>query len=220
MVSQLLKTQTLRCAVPFVLFLGVSDAPASPSIEDARAQFEEHTNMCTEAHAYDTAQSAQLGEYELGSGELAWRSCVYAGIRQLMVPSSEVPEVYLNLIDEDRHMTDAIIRKVMTRAQRRHRVEELLAIIDESEAQARETLITELEAARERLYALQQKFDRMRTIQQMQAPLLQASSSERLSDLTSALFLALKITCRRVRAKTVVSHLPLRSLCPTPISRC
>ena len=126
--------------------------------------------MCTDANDYEPNQSAALGAYQLGPGEIAWRACVYDGIRRFMMPSSEVAGVYADLIAEDRRMTKAIGAGEMTRGQRRQRLDQLIAIIDEREAGVREALLKELEAVRERLYALQRRIERMNTIQKMQGP--------------------------------------------------
>ena len=134
--------------------------------------------MCAGAHGYEPRQSEALGAYQLGPGEIGWRACVYDGIRRLMMPSSEVPEVYAELIAEDRRMTEAIGAGEMTRGQRRERLARLIAGIEEREAAVREALLKELEAARERLYALQARLERMSTIQKMQGPAFSVSMGQ------------------------------------------
>lgn len=74
---------------------------------------------CTEKHGYSLKKSEGLGEYELGDGELAWRSCVYSGIRSQIIPNSPFPDLYEDLIQNDDAMTVLIGKKELTRKDRR-----------------------------------------------------------------------------------------------------
>lgn len=76
-------------------------------------------STCTVKHAYSTQQSEALGAHELGIGELAWRSCVYGGIRAKIIPNSTVPDLYKILISNDEAMTAKIQAKELTRKDRR-----------------------------------------------------------------------------------------------------
>jgi len=90
---------------------------------------------CTAQHEYSVKSSEGLGDYELGVGELAWRSCVYDGIREQIVPNSVLPNLYESLIQNDSAMTDLIRKKVLTRKDRRDQNLSAIKEIEEQEAQ-------------------------------------------------------------------------------------
>lgn len=87
--------------------------------QGAARQLGDLLSICTAKHTYSTRQSEALGAHELGIGELAWRACVYDGIRAKIIPNSTVPDLYKNLISNDEAMTAKIQTKERTRKDRR-----------------------------------------------------------------------------------------------------
>ena len=80
-----------------------------------------HMEQCTTKHGYDPEKMQGLGEHELGPREEEWRSCVYEGIRTLIAPTSAVPKLYGELLDQDRKATDLIKKGEMTRSERKQK---------------------------------------------------------------------------------------------------
>ena len=89
---------------------------------------------CTQQHGYDPANPGQLGEHELGTGEKAWRECLYAGIRADLVPRSSLPDGYERIIAQDIAFTAAIEAGKMTRFERwqRNRTSKQVIIMNEA----------------------------------------------------------------------------------------
>ena len=54
-----------------------------------------------------------------------------------MIPNTEVPQVYQQIIDEDRSMTNKILNEEMTRAEREARLDILIASIKDQEEKAK-----------------------------------------------------------------------------------
>ena len=158
-----------------MLLASVTATAGATSLNQARGQFEQHMTTCASLHHYDPGASDALGAYELGPEELGWRACVYEGIHRFLIPVSAISEDYLELIESDRRMTDGIVAGDKTREQRRERIDRLITAIDEREEALHEALLAELEATREKLYALQRRLDRMNTIQQMQGAAFSAT---------------------------------------------
>lgn len=106
----------------------VADAGATPPGEsafDARwREFEARLAECTRRHGYDPASAGGLGPHELGAGERPWRTCVYAGIEEVLARDSDIPDLYQRLIEDDRRMTDAVEAGALTRTERRLRLDE------------------------------------------------------------------------------------------------
>lgn len=92
-----------------------------------------HMEQCTAKCGFDPDKTDGLGERELGKGEEEWRSCVYEGIRKYVAPKSAVPKLYLELIDQDRKLTDLIKKGEMTRSQRKQKNVTLLEDIKKQE---------------------------------------------------------------------------------------
>lgn len=90
---------------------------------------------CTAQHGYSLKNSEGLGDYEIGAGELAWRSCVYDGIREEIIPNSVLPNLYKNLIQNDSAMTGLIGKKVLTRKDRRDQNLSAIREIEQQENQ-------------------------------------------------------------------------------------
>lgn len=98
--------------------------------------------QCTAKYGYDPDKTQALGERELGQGEEEWRSCVYSGLRKLVVePTGAVPKLYADLIAQDRKLTDAIKKGEMTRSERKQKNVALIEEIKrEEEARRAEQL--------------------------------------------------------------------------------
>ena len=88
---------------------------------------------CTKTHGYDPNTATSLGEHELGKNELPWRECVYDAVRDYTQTHPDLAGQYEQFINEDITMTNAVQSGSMTRAQRRQRLEELIAQIEEAE---------------------------------------------------------------------------------------
>lgn len=109
-------------------------AAAALTPEEARARLEAELAQCTQRHSFDPAASG-LPERALAPGERAWRECAYEGVRKHLVPNSTIPDVYLQLIGEDRTLTDRLDRAEISRTERRQRLDELIERIRNSERQ-------------------------------------------------------------------------------------
>lgn len=120
-----------------LLAVGCAGRPAEPppraTFGELRAQLDGHLDACTEAVGVDPRDALDAGDYELVAGERAWLDCAYEGIEGIMVPGSDIPEMYRSLIAESRAMTDRVERGEATRDQRRARIEELVAEIEDAE---------------------------------------------------------------------------------------
>lgn len=123
---------------------------------------EKHMQDCTRQFGYDPAQAGGLGAHELGAGERAWRDCVYEGIQKIMMSVSVIPEVYQQLIDDDRRMTDDIERQEMTRSERRAQLEANVRNIKLSEE------VNKGVVADQKYSEMQQQMQRMQQMQQFE----------------------------------------------------
>jgi hypothetical protein len=99
-------------------------------IAKARKQNQAHVKQCTERHGYDPEKASSLGPHALGAGEREWRECVYEGIEKYLIPTTLSPEAYRKAIAEDREMTASVAAGKMTRAERRARVEAIIAELE------------------------------------------------------------------------------------------
>jgi hypothetical protein len=104
--------------------IAAADNDLRPSLLD-NEKFLKHLAGCTRQHGYDPTAQNGLGPHELGRNEMPWRECAYEGIRRIIVPASALPEMYEDLIAEDRKMTEAVVQGTMTRDDRRSRIEVL-----------------------------------------------------------------------------------------------
>ncbi len=134
--------------------VGISISPAFG--QGVARQIGKLLSSCTAQHGYSVKDSDSLGDYQLGTGELAWRRCVYDGIRAHIFPNTPFPDLYEDLIRNDDAMTVLIGKKELTRKNRR--IWNLRAIMKIQEREdnhlvEREKLLREqaktMEAARE-----------------------------------------------------------------------
>jgi len=95
-------------------------------IQLSREQLSVDLDECTRLHKYDPEQADQLGEYEIGDGELEWRQCAYAALRK---HSRSVPDMqtrYEDVIAADLEMTRQIQDGTLSRSERRIRTKEMM----------------------------------------------------------------------------------------------
>ena len=130
-----------RTARPIACLLGgiVAMALAASASGEAAGQTAIRTladllSHCTAAHGYSVKAGEGLGDFELGEGELAWRDCVYDGIRATIIPDTPTPDLFEALIAKDKALTAEIHAGTTTRKERRTRVMQAIATIQESEA--------------------------------------------------------------------------------------
>ncbi len=107
-------------------------------IVDLYPKFERHVEACSASYHFDPKVVYDVGEHELAPGEEAWRRCVYEGVEQIIVPHTDFPELYMQIIDEDRGMTEKIARRELTRFERRNRIEWLIQLIETNEVYLRQ----------------------------------------------------------------------------------
>jgi hypothetical protein len=100
--------------------------------EEGRAKLDAELAQCTQRFGFDPAAS-DLPERALASGERSWRECAYEGVKKHMIPNSTIPDVYLQLIGEDRTLTDRLDRGEITRTERRQRLDQLIERIRNAE---------------------------------------------------------------------------------------
>jgi hypothetical protein len=143
-------------------------ALAKLTMDEARTRFDQHLAECTKEFGYSPEQSFRFGDHELAPKELEWRKCAYEGVRKWLIPNTDLPEGYDQLIDEDQRMTSSIAAKQLTRTERRERLDQLMHAIEEKERAERERLELELEAMMKDMQELQRQMDRMNEIQRMQ----------------------------------------------------
>ena len=89
---------------------------------------------CTQRTGYDPVAAQRLAPYALGRNELAWRQCAYDAVRAYAQATPPLRGQYEQLIAEDISMTTAIQQRTATRAQRRSRINALVAQIERAEA--------------------------------------------------------------------------------------
>ncbi len=107
-------------------------------IVDLYPKFERHVEACSASYHFDPKVVYDVGEHELAPGEEAWRRCVYEGVEQRIVPRTDFPELYRQIVEEDRDMTEKIARRELTRFERRTRIEWLIQLIETNEVYLRQ----------------------------------------------------------------------------------
>lgn len=135
------KSAAILAVVVAVLIAAACAAPtASRNMASASEQLDAYLDQCTARHGYNPEAASNLGPYVLGAGEREWRECVYQAIEKYMIPTTLTPEIYRRAIAEDRKMTESVAGGQTTRAQRRARVQELIAEIERVEEKNRAKL--------------------------------------------------------------------------------
>jgi hypothetical protein len=124
--------KTVAVLALFGLFAACSATSDSRDGALAR-QLDDYLKQCTARHGYDPEATAGLGPHTLGAGEREWRECVYRGLEQYLIPSTQSPAVYRKAIEEDREMTASVAAGTMTRSERRTRIEALLEFLEQTE---------------------------------------------------------------------------------------
>lgn len=121
-----------RDALVALTIVLLSPAAATLTPEEARAKLDAELAQCTQRFGFDPG-ARDLPERALAPGERAWRECAYEGVKKHLTPNSTIPDVYLQLIDEDRTLTDQLDRGEITRAERRQRLDQLIDRIRSAE---------------------------------------------------------------------------------------
>lgn len=143
----------------------VAACQTTPDYRDNRSQLETRFDTCSATNDYDRKSAKSLKDYQLGRNEIAWRQCAYAAIETQMIPSTPIPDLYRQIIAEDKQMTADIQQRRMTRAARRARLDTLIAEIEKREKAHQKIREKEQESNR-RSQIEQQKIDDIIAIQQ------------------------------------------------------
>lgn len=110
---------------------------------------------CSSQYGYDPENSAHIAENSLGNGELKWRDCAYAGLEKIMIPKSSTPDLFRQLIAEDKSLTAKLGKGEITRSHRKSRISEILQEIHQRENQS-------YKADRKRMHDEMRRFERSR----------------------------------------------------------
>jgi hypothetical protein len=134
---------------------------ADPKLKAASAEFQTYLDGCTSKFGYDPENTSGLGEHKLGPGERAWRLCAYKGVNDILVPASNHPELYRRLISEDRLLTDQVEAGVITRNERKARIQQGISEIETAERDRvrREGSETSSEALESRIQLMRQNLE-------------------------------------------------------------
>ena len=100
---------------------------------ELNAALDAHLVECTEIHGLNPLELSGIGENELAAGEKEWLECAYRGVEAIMVPATEIPDMYRQLIADSRSMTDLVGEGEMTRTQRRTVMQAAIAEIEKAE---------------------------------------------------------------------------------------
>lgn len=127
----------IAIAIFFAAFISANNfAAAAENTTYGTAGFmptiEAGMKSCSERIGYDP--DAPIGEMTLAEDERPWRACVYEVIEEKILPTTRIPDRYKALIAEDKAMTDAIQEGLLTRSQRRSRLQQLANEISAAEA--------------------------------------------------------------------------------------
>ena len=112
----------------------VTEAPAGTAMEDAYEAFRTYRGKCTDQHGYDPDNLPPLADFEVAPGEADWRSCVYRGIQEILIPKTAFPDLYRNLVATDQRLAQQVRAGQLTRQERRTLVEQLIADIKTTES--------------------------------------------------------------------------------------
>ncbi|MDJ0950268.1 MAG: hypothetical protein QNJ94_15250 [Alphaproteobacteria bacterium] len=104
-------------------------------MEPAFKQFDAHLADCTKKTGYDPDNvPKKVGKFALAPGEDAWRACAYQGVENILIPQSRAPGLYRSLVDTHKILTTQMQRKIVTRDERRAKIEALIVDIQIEEA--------------------------------------------------------------------------------------
>jgi len=120
-------------AATFVIGLGTSAAAETP-MEEAYDTFREYRAQCTAKHGYDPDNLGPLSDFEAAPGEADWRTCVYKGVREILMPKTTYPDLYRDLIAKDQRLTQQVLAAQLTRQERRTLIEEMISDIRATES--------------------------------------------------------------------------------------
>jgi len=120
--------RVLACSLAALCACSGAEAPQSATnstFQTQYAEFQDALKQCTDLTGYDPGAQSSLGPYELGQGELRWRECAYSALLMLIVPNTQFPDLYTDLIERDKEMTRWIEEKQFTRSQREMQISAL-----------------------------------------------------------------------------------------------
>ncbi len=80
-------------------------------IVDLYPEFERHVEACSASHQFNPKAIHGVGQRELAPGECPWRRCIYEGVEQIIAPHTDFPELYRQIVEEDRDVTEKIARR-------------------------------------------------------------------------------------------------------------
>ncbi len=127
--------------VPLALAVGSCAIDTGPPTGSSRPTYltsendllRERLAVCEKRTGYAPSRAEELGPYQFGRGELAWRHCAYAALTEIIVPATAFPELYAGLIEQDKQLTRMIPQRKVTREARAQRINQMLARIREAE---------------------------------------------------------------------------------------
>ncbi len=100
-----------------------------PLVIESRARLVLALDACSEKYGFSPAVPSEAPENALAPGEREWRVCAYDALRAHVRFNPEMKTLYEGLIAEDREMTAALDAGTLTRAERRARLDALIAEI-------------------------------------------------------------------------------------------
>lgn len=110
----------------------------------AAVQPGQKTKTCMDRTGFDPKNPGVVNERELARGEKTYLSCVYARIREEIIPNSPVPEAYREFIKQYQQMSGDIVVSGTTRSLRAQRAGQLLDAIAKKEQAASANAATAL----------------------------------------------------------------------------
>ena len=123
----------------FIFLTAVGCAQQEPQQEqrtsfvELKTQLESYLSQCTQTFGLDPRKEPGLSENELAPNERDWLDCAYKGIERIMIPNSDFPGMYRDLIAEAKSLVDLMERGEVTRTQRRNRIQILISQIENAE---------------------------------------------------------------------------------------
>ena len=123
----------------FIILIAVGCAQQAPqqnqqaSFAELRSQLESYLSQCTQTFGLDPRKGPGLSETELAPNERDWLDCAYKGIERIMIPNSDFPGMYRDLIAEAKSLVDLMERGEVTRTQRRNRIQIRIGQIENAE---------------------------------------------------------------------------------------
>ena len=106
---------------------------SKPSFSMLEERIEQHLAECSTAAGFDPRSAPNLSETSLVAGEAEWLNCAYSGVESIMIPNTDFPNLYRQLIAESKSLSSLMDKGEVTRTQRRNRMDALIAEIESKE---------------------------------------------------------------------------------------